>query len=71
MSFVRSEQSLDLIQKSYDGNEEAELVLTSYQLRRPQKEMIKGLAKRNASHQAVILRAIIDEWCEMKLREGK
>lgn len=69
MSLVRSSQSLDLIRKAYEGSAEAELVLTSYQLRKPQKDMIKGLASRNAMHQAAILRAIIDEWCEMKLRE--
>jgi len=69
MSLVRSKQSLDLIQTAYEGGEEAELVLTSYQLRKPQKDMIKGLAKQSAMHQAAVLRAIIDEWCQMKLSD--
>lgn len=69
MSLVRSKQSLDLIRTAYEGNEEAELVLTSYQLRKPQKEMIKGLAKQSAMHQAAVLRAILDEWCQMKMSD--
>lgn len=69
MGIVRSAQSLDLIRKSRNHNGDAELVLTSFQLRREQKEMIDALAKRTGEKQATIVRAIIDDWCEMKLRE--
>jgi len=68
-NLVRSDQSLDLIEQAYKGVAESELVLTSYQLRQAQKNMLAELASRNAMSQAAVIRAIIDEWCEMKLRD--
>jgi hypothetical protein len=68
MAITRSEQSLELIRTAYETAED-ELVLTSFQIRRSQKALIEQLAKSNSESQATVLRAIIDEWCECKLRE--
>lgn len=35
-----------------------------------QKRMVEGLASLNRAKQADVLRAIIDEWCELKLQEA-
>lgn len=68
MAIVRSTQALELIRDAYEKHDE-ELVLTSFKLRRAQKGMIEKLASWNAESQAAVIRAIIDEWSEMKARE--
>ena len=68
MAVVRSADARELVRETYEAND-AKLVLTSFQLRRPQKEMINKLAEWNAISQAALIRTIIDEWCEMNLRE--
>lgn len=65
MSLVRSARSLNLVKSAYEGN--GELVITSLQVRKGQKELLEGLAALNSMSQASVLRTIIDEWCEMKL----
>ena len=65
MAIVRSASALDAIRNAYEG--EGDLVLTSLQIRRGQKELLETLAKQGGESQASVLRAIIDEWCESKL----
>lgn len=65
MSIVRSAESLAIIKEAYEGN--GELQTTSIKVRKGQKEMIDKLASQSGESQASVLRAIIDEWCEMKL----
>jgi hypothetical protein len=69
MGVVRSARSLDLIRDARNQNGKAKLVLTSFQLRQSQKDLIESLAEQSGESQATIVRAIFDEWCEMKLRE--
>jgi hypothetical protein len=68
MSIVRSADSLAILRKAYEGN--GELQTTSIKVRKSQKEMIDELANQSGESQASVLRAIIDEWCEMKLARG-
>lgn len=65
MALIRNAKALNLL-KSSNGIETS-LVLTSFQLRKDQKELIEKLAEQNSERQATIIRAIIDEWREMKL----
>lgn len=67
MSIVRSANSLTVIRKAYEGN--GDLKLTSLHIRAGQKDMLEELARRGGESQASVLRAILDEWCEMKLAE--
>lgn len=69
MAIIRSPGSRELVRETYEAEEGAELVLTSFQLRRAQKEMINQLADWNAISQAALIRTIIDEWCELNLRD--
>lgn len=72
MAVVRTARSLnqilDLVELG-DVDGAATLVLTSTHLRNDQKRMIEELARRSGESQATILRAIIDEWIELRLRE--
>lgn len=68
MSLVRSARSLELVKNAYEGN--GDLVITSLQVRRGQKELLEGLADLSNSSQAAVLRIIIDEWCESKILQG-
>lgn len=68
MSIVRSADSLAIIKRAYEGN--GDLKLTSLHVRGGQKELLEELARRSGESQASVLRAIIDEWCEIKLAEG-
>lgn len=69
MGVVRSAQSLDVLKRSTNQSNGAELTLTSFQLRKDQKVMIEELARRNGESQATVIRAIIDEWVALKMRE--
>ena len=70
MGVVRSAQSLDVLRSTTEQQGAANLILTSFQLRKSQKSMIEDLAKRNGESQATVIRAIIDEWVDMKLRDS-
>lgn len=67
MSLVRSAHSFKLIKDAYEGN--GDLVITSLQVRKGQKDLLEGLADLNSSSQAAVLRTIIDEWCESKIAQ--
>ena len=72
MSVVRSARSLEdvLSNVEQDGNEPV-LRLISYKIRNDQKQLIEELAKRNGETQATIVRAILDDWVELKLRDSR
>ena len=65
MAVVRTPSAIAAIKKAYKSN--GKLVLTSLKVREGQKVLLESLAKQSGESQAAILRAIIDEWCEMKL----
>lgn len=68
MSVVRSAQSLkEVLEHSKNDGSSDPLKITSFQLRTEQKTMIDELARRNGESQATIIRAIVDEWVELKL----
>lgn len=45
------------------------LVLTSFHIRKDQKLLVEELARRAGESQATIMRAIIDEWIALRLKE--
>ena len=65
MAVVRTPSAITAIKKAYGSN--GKLVLTSLKVREGQKVLLESLSKQSGESQAAILRAIIDEWCEMKL----
>jgi len=70
MALVRSEQSLKLIQDFYQNPEvSGKKQLISYFLRPSQKAIIDGLAEQTGKGKAEVMRDIIDEWCEIQLRD--
>ena len=72
MSVIRSTRSLEeVLSVVEDGNDVAVMTVISYTIREDQKRLIEELSKRNGESQATVLRAIIDEWVEQKLRDGR
>lgn len=55
-----------LIQDVLGDTGEDNLVYLSAMVPPAHKNLIVGLAKANRTKQAAVLRAIIDEWCELK-----
>jgi hypothetical protein len=51
-----------------DGSDENKVYLSAM-VSPNQKRLVEGLASINRAKQADVLRAIIDEWCEVKLKE--
>lgn len=68
VNLIRSERSLDLVKQAYESHNGSDLTLTSFKIRQAQHDLIKALAESTSESQASIVRAIIDEWCEAKLR---
>ncbi len=69
MRFSESPQSLAILRQAYKNGDASVKVLRSFHLRKEQDIMLKELARANAETKVTILRAVIDEWREMKLRE--
>lgn len=67
MSVVRSGASLAAVKEGREGS--GRLVLVSYHIRHSQREMLRRLAEDSGESQATILRAILDEWGEMKIAQ--
>jgi len=65
MAIVRTASLLDIIKKAYEGN--GDFVVLGLQVRSSQRELLKELSTQSGESQASILRAIIDEWCEIQL----
>lgn len=70
MSLIRSKQSLDLVRNLYqNAPRKQKKVLTSFFLQPNQKAIIDGLAEQTGKGKADVVRDIIDEWCELQLRD--
>lgn len=70
MSAVRSTDALDILMTAYSDKDGRETVPKRWDLRREQLEMIRLLAERYNESQVSMLRSIVDEWREMKIREA-
>ena len=68
MKPASSPQSLRILKAAY--GEEIGTVSRNYHLRKEQDDMIGALAELNSESKVTVLRAIIDEWRELKLREA-
>ena len=67
MRFSESPHSIQILRSSYMNGNGGETVSRNFYLRKEQDEMLARLAKQNGETKVTILRAIIDEWREMKL----
>lgn len=65
---TKSPQSLEIIKNAYRNDGAAQTVSRNYHIRIEQDEMIGELATYSGETKVTVLRAIIDEWREMKLR---
>lgn len=71
MDILRNKQLLGLLDESLKADDlDENLITTSAMLRPSQLEMIRQLARANRLSQGDIVRVIIDEWCESKLKPG-
>lgn len=70
MSVIIDAHSLSLLKEAKD-QPNGKLVLTSFQLRQSQKDLIDALARNASESQATVIRTIIDEWRELKLKENE
>ncbi|MBK7919319.1 MAG: hypothetical protein IPJ94_24255 [Chloroflexi bacterium] len=64
-----SPQSLAILRSAYSASN-GSTVSRNYHLRKEQDEMIAELADFHGESKVTVLRAIIDEWRELKLREA-
>ena len=64
-----SSQPAEIIRAAYNSRQDGQgqLVLTSFHLRKDQKELVEALAAWSGERQATVIRQILDEWCEMTL----
>ena len=62
-------QSLSIIQNAYGGDGGSKRVSRNYHLRKEQEVLIRDLAEHHGETKVTVLRAIIDEWRELKLRD--
>lgn len=67
MKPIKSPQSLTIIRKAYNGNGN-EKVSRNFHLRKEQDDMLDALADHYQETKVTVLKAIIDEWREMRLR---
>ena len=59
---------LEILRAAYNGMEGHATVSRNFYLRLEQDEMLKELARYNGETKVTILRAIIDEWRQIKLQ---
>ena len=64
-----SSQPAEIIRAAYNSRQDGQgqLVLTSFHLRKDQKDLVEALALWSGERQATVIRQILDEWCEMTL----
>jgi hypothetical protein len=71
MNIIRTADSLELIKEALIGNgDDSNLVNASFMIAPKQKAVIEQLSRENRFSQGIILRIIIDEWMEQKVREA-
>ena len=68
MSLIRSSQSLKEVREAYRGGS-ADKALRSYFLPKYQQDIIEILHGESGDSKGAVVRTIIDEWVELKLRE--
>lgn len=64
-----SPHSLKILRKAYSNGTGRKRVSRNFHLRQEQDEMLAELARENAETKVTVLRAVIDEWRDMKLTE--
>ncbi len=69
MSIVKSADALEILSQAYGKHGGNETKPKRWDLRQEQLELLRGLSERYSESQISILRGIIDEWREMKLKE--
>lgn len=70
MSVLRSSDALEILENAYGDREGSATIPKRWDLRKEQIEMIRALSERYNESQVSMLRSIIDEWRDMKLREA-
>lgn len=65
-----SRQSLTILRQVYLNGGEAVNVSRNFHIRKDQDDMLAALSRYHGETKVTVLRAIIDEWREMKLRES-
>lgn len=70
MALIRTDQSLEQIEQAYRHGDKGNMVLRSYYMLPYQLKIIDILAQETGKGKAEIVRDLVDEWCEMKLREA-
>jgi hypothetical protein len=71
MSVLRSSDALEILKSAYEKGDGSDTVPKRWDLRQEQIEMIRALSERYNESQVTVLRSIIDEWRDMKLREAR
>lgn len=67
MALLRNSQSLDLLKEAYQSGD-AEKDLRSYYIPRYQQQMLEVLASDSGLSRAGVIREIIDEWYDLKVK---
>lgn len=68
MKPIRSPHSLEILQNAYEDGTGSATISRNFHLRKEQDEMLAALADYMGESKITVLRAIIDEWREMKLK---
>ena len=66
-----SPQSLSILRRTYHNGDRAKTISRNFWIREDQDELLEALSKYHGESKVTILRAIIDEWREMKLRDSR
>lgn len=69
MALVRSPESLEKIAQAYRYGDKGKKALRSYFLSPYQLEIIDILADETGKGKGDVIRDLIDEWCEERLKE--
>lgn len=67
MSAAKTPDALEILLSAYSGDGSTKPKL--WHLRNEQLDLLEKLSERYSESQVSVLRAIIDEWREMKIRE--
>lgn len=69
VALIRSAQSLKNIEEQYRHGQRGKMDLRSYFLQPYHQEIIDILARDTGKAKAEVVRELIDEWCELRLKE--
>lgn len=68
MKLSHTPQTLQIINEAYHNGAGGETVSRNFFIRKEQDDMLKALAEQSGETKVTVLRAVIDEWREMKLK---